>query len=1397
MPNTINQVDYNLPQTLDVNQFNLNYSSLIEASAGTGKTYTISYLVLRLLLGQKIKDGISCINKGEPLNIENLLIVTFTNAAASDLQARILERIHATRVIFEKIALGIDLNTLTDLQKDENLKKLICEYLDLEFGTLQAKNDSYQTLAKLYARLLIKAERSIDNAPISTIHSFCNRALNQVYSFEAGRAFNVKLVQDYQDITKRAIYDVWRECFYTTGNYDVLLLEKLINSRDPEPLKNYIKELLSVRLLNDKQGYFGFCVHGFKAQKQSPFEELEFICNDYQKKYQELFNDEQLKQHASTIHQYAKTYEFTSNTDDLGSEFYIQEKSKIPKIRKAIYPLFIFLHENSGLTSENFSKALIELILQDSELIQELLKSSQNQNDQVLFVSRAKKGFVHLDSILAFEDAVMSIFLKLYDFYSQNALVKHNLLVLMAIMAIRRTDEILEQNNEISNDEVLRQLAIALTQHHERSDNLANLLRNQYKVAMIDEFQDTDPIQFEIFNKIYLEDYKVENGLKQTSTKCVCYLIGDPKQSIYAFRGSDINSYQKAKNKIIAISQGLKAPKSCIYTLNTNFRSSQNIIEGVNAIFSENSAGYLDKPFDYESLQGNEFYSSNISFTKVNVPCIQNKLAGSVRFYFEDEYESNYQNPYSNYYNQISLDPEVKVEDRREAIARALAQDVVKVLQQGILDSSSDKSKARKVRPSDIAILVSTGSENNCIQEALKEVNLQSVYFSDQSSVLSGGDEEASVEATNLVFFMEAMCNPTSDVLVSRLLMSTLLKDDSIEAVINKDSSDEFDKEIKLLNLCYQKWERFGFISAFSYYMVEHKGIKHHLSNLGGERALSNYYQIAELIQGVNSKVIGPHAQLVWFKNILANGLISQNFSQDETIKHLESEQELIKIYTIHKSKGLQFPIVFLPYLYGTKSTSKKDEKSCKFYDRASKHMCRSFSQNETLCYSKTDGTKVYTSAYELNKQESNQEAVRLLYVAITRAQAANFYYLNDQIVKGKKAFNQIIDPLNLSEGQEVKLKAIFDDNGLFKNLHEPNLDNKQISEPNFLEESKKIVENLLTDKVEHTQLQVNTLEKNVIDKSFMTASYSSITKGAHNQMFDNKTEDTQFDSKEEAPKKASMCFTFPKGSVAGDFLHKLMENLLSRANFDKDLKDNLEQFILENTQYEYSSLLRQYRMQDELNSNLASWLYDIVQAKLPIEDPKGYLNLAKLDAQDCACELEFFLPCTNFDMKKLNEICADFYQETYTKLQAKYPEIVIENPNLPDLKGMDFNGFMKGSLDLVANFNTKIGSQFFMIDYKSNFLGNDYDSYHEIDIFKSMFQSRYDVQILFYSIALTRYLKTILKDYSYQKDFGGVMYLYLRGLKADPINQSKGVFFVKPSENIIARLENLFSGQE
>ena len=280
----------------------------------------------------------------------------------------------------------------------------------------------------------------------------------------------------------------------------------------------------------------------------------------------------------------------------------------------------------------------------------------------------------------------------------------------------------------------------------------------------------------------------------------------------------------------------------------------------------------------------------------------------------------------------------------------------------------------------------------------------------------------------------------------------------------------------------------------------------------------------------------------------------------------------------------------------------------------------------------------------------------------------------------------------------------------------------------------------------------------------------------------------------EDSSSKNPLQFTFTKGNIAGDFLHELMEYLLSRTNFDKNDDGCLLKFVEETTQNKkYGSLLKPYDQDiSTFNADFTDWLSSIVHANLGIVDSNSHpLSLSCLTSDKCACELEYFMPCKQFKMDEFNLICDEFYQSEV----EKFGDAI--QADLPMLKANDFKGFMKGSIDLVANFETNIGNQYFLIDYKSNFLGGGFKDYSPSQMFKSIFTSRYDVQILIYSVALHRFLKTIVKDYDYEKDFGGVMYLFLRGLQKGTDSISTGIYQIKPKFELVERLDKLFEAEE
>lgn len=1405
------------PKQLSLASFDLDKSSMIEASAGTGKTFTISNLVVRLLI-EGIKKG----NSSEPLDIENILIVTFTNAAASDLRARVLQKIHECRISFDQIKNGD--KTIEELEKTFKEVAIHC-FEKYSHNTIDGISiDNIKNVASVFSRLLTRAERNIDRASISTIHSFCNKALNQIYSFEAGRAFNVNLTQDISLEQKEAKLTVWRSLFYNDNGFDRDLLLNLLGFTDPEndTLKKAVKALEKVRLIDPDEGYYGFSVksyyeEGVKKLQKTPDDRIRYLLDEYVKS---VF---QLTQYLEPLKEYKGQLISTSSAGEIahGALYELssgQLAGSAPYWAKKTGLIFLeavdsFIKEDS-IDINNFISKLENI---DAETLSKIL----NQDNSHFVKVNKGSEFANQQQLETFEYSAKEFARAYLDVLRTVDTIKNELKISVAIKVILKTDELCERDNVISNDEVLRQLAVALNNKDEsRGDVLASLLRKRYPVAMIDEFQDTDPVQFAIFSKLYLDQDVIDESAH-------CYLIGDPKQSIYAFRGTDINSYNKAKELILE-------NKGNVYTLNTNFRSCQKIIEGVNEIFeeyedpknqesaedssankenieSQNSADslpekkdhtayqYVEHPFDYYKNSEEKHLDSKIQFERVNCSDKPN----SVRFYFKDD--SSKEIPICNYIREVSFadsQEKPKANDYYGEIAKFVALDVKRCLLEGKI---FEKGEERDVKPSDITILVNDAKENRFIQDALKKLSIQSVYFSDRESVLNSEKNDkitASEEATNIIYLMEAMCDNTNSPKVNRLLGSSLLRLSS-EKFLDSIKSDKLDTEITLLRACRESWEKYGFITAFSQYIYQHDLLCTILETDGGERSLSNYFQIAEIVQSVNSKVVGSNAQLLWFKELVLNN--KGELSEDITKKHLESEQSLVKVMTIHKSKGLEFPIVFTPYESGFMALKSKD--SAVYYDPDSKKVSYALDRDNKI---KGKSVKDLVEVAALQEQE------RLLYVALTRAKLANFISLPSCISLNGKTYQsplkKLISIVSKDDSADSKGKPSKRATKKSKDKEVGIDTTKDVVVNDPPKTQLKAVENPdLFKKLETVELdecvelqnsisqegEVSSLDQGSVDNSFTVTSYSAITSGAHNDMFassvDEKETSVEDGDSDDSKDKDLINFNFAKGSTAGSFLHKIMEIVLAKDDVDKTDKDSLYNFVNSQLKYDFYHLVSKSGDDEDAKNEkivaLSSWLYDILNANLlPKAKDGDQVKLSNLKALDCARELDYFLPCKDFKVRVLNGICHDFYESEVKAFE------MLSVPELPDLKKSNFKGYMNGSLDLVAKFDTETGPKFYMIDYKSNYLGNSFSQYTQQKILKSIFESRYDVQILFYSLALYRFLKTTLPNFSYEKDFGGVMYLYLRGMNSFD-TKSPGQFYVKPSEALIDRLDRLFKG--
>ena len=1370
---------------LKIGTFNLNRSSMIEASAGTGKTYTITYLVLRLLLGSEGFDEKQSGHRLDygyhagPLELKNILVVTFTKAAASDLKARIREKIVTARSVFEKVEKkGIDI--LDCLELEDQMEGLVREMLQVR-----------KVEARVCALLLLNAERSIDEAPICTIHSFCARALHKIYAFEAGESFGVQLCEDISEQSSEAKNTVWRELFYK-GDENSRKLAALLSvesdDRIFDTLKSYQHKLERVRNTDEKDGFFGYNLKNIR------FDEGNDITKTVDRGLKKIDRFlEEFVELADKVRSVFNEYEVITDNDEPGALF-TRFNGATPQFKQSSKAGYRLLRDLCLIKDEEeLNLAFIRSCFPDGENFHSISRvTDQNKYPEI---------FANAQMISELE----ALYMNMAKVHDKVADIKNEIMFDIAIMVEQKTDEILRRDNLVGFDGIIRRLDYVLNYKAGSKDTLPRLIRSSYPVAMIDEFQDTDPVQFSIFSKLYLCKEAKNSGT-------CCYLIGDPKQSIYGFRKADIHSYLKARG-LIETYYG----RDAIYTLNTNFRSQEQIVDGVNRIFSQREDPFF---FEKNSLNGIEF-----SKVKANVKSLGNSGKYSFRFCNEKDPSAVF-SAASNYVEFISKDEYLEygesagISKQKDIvmilIARKLAVAVKTCLSHGLLDSvSGNKIVTRTVKPSDIAILVRSGTEAWILQQALKERGIASVYYSDKSKVFddeesSGkpsfpkgeGAKKASVEYELILYLLEAMDDYANRGKVRRLLLSQLCRA-SILAPLDEDSV-AMELEVALLKECREIWEKNGFFPAFSKWAnnERHQCLKENLSFTGGERMVTNLWHLAELLQSARSHEQGIQAQKRWYKELRSNPL---DYSDaDMFSRRLESEASQVAIYTIFKSKGLEFPLVFLPYLWTD---------------------IRAVSKDDAFYYDETE-SKLYfdilanASTIAQKKKSDLQEDARLLYVALTRACAANFMYIPQVGVKNPNSLISEFLTLNSTEdssedssrsGTKSHAKpsegfvAYLNAKALFEGKNTGVLEDRSDSDENRdAEKEQKNPFKLVDDGFYEQILKEEPAAENTVSDSdisgpsefsedfsgirqdYRISSYSGIVARCEDGGRFLSGLDTSISKDDLTP------FNFPRSASAGTYLHSVMEYCdFSKSCDPAGIQEGIEKASKTNEAFVFSLWTADSIKglpADEIFSRkqkaLSDWIADVVQANLPCGDSKT-VRLCDLKKGDWLCELEFLFPSESFDSDNLVEL-----RDKNARLLAEEKGFALPEEMTFTLANNKLSGFVKGFIDLTFRTGSGDDSKFYVVDYKSNFMGTAPDDYKDSAVVLNMLEHCYDVQYLIYSLAMHRFLQSRIDNYSYDKHFGGVMYLYLRGMKK---NLSNAVFYTKPKFELIEELSAIF----
>ena len=1211
----------------------LNAVSLIEASAGTGKTYTMGSLYLCLLL-----------QAGEntfpyALNVEQILVVTFTEMATEELKRKIRERIYDAK---QKLTAYQQTQDSAVFGQDDFLRELVATITDLP----------------LAIQRLTLAEQNMDLAAIYTIHGFCRRMLMQ-HAFNSGVHFNLKLLKDQSDLLKQFANEFWREHFYSQPFEIANFISKELGS--PDDVLSILESDLNkdVSVATDNQQSLSLSIDEFLQKSVGErLKAVEDLKAFWLKNVDEIYS--------IIMEEITKDYP-EDQSKSLNRKIY--QKGRLKTWTKQINEW-----ANNPLDYE-INKTLRDYFLQSS--------IEQNYEKQTEELNNKKAAMPLYAPIFAELEEYVQILVKQHQ---SSDLLKKIILYHYRQGIQKKLLEYKANHPEKSFDDLLRLLKEAL--YGEGGEQLAELIRFQYPFAMIDEFQDTDALQYQIFSKIYHNE--------TASGNVGFMMIGDPKQAIYRFRGADIFTYLKAADEA-----------SERFNLGTNYRSSQPLVEGVNRLFD-----FKNAPFIYENI---EFL--NVGAAKKNLVFqLNNQPEPAFRFYINDKDKSTQQ-------------------DYAKACAISIQQWLKSAAENPVVFPNESKAENQTLRAENIAVLVRGYTEADLVKKELQALGIASVYLSDRGNVFESNT------AKELALILQACLSVTERPILNAIATALFGLN---AAEIHQIHHDEiqWQRWAEKFAEYQQIWQRQGVLPMLHHLLLAENITEKLLSRPDGERKLTDLLHLAEILQQAAALNESEAALLRWFEKQI------QDEGRQEAQIRLESERQLVKIVTIHKSKGLEYDLVWLPFLGNAAKNPAKNKLFNLYYD----------SDEEKTLWDMQD------QHLDDLTEEVFAEELRLLYVALTRAKYQMAFVLPKAF---DKKWNALLYVLTQGEiGRKLDLPNNWDTQPLLEKFKQllPNdvaielTDVLQASEPLTLNVSQ---ENLSAEIFQgEIEQDWRVTSFSGIEQTHQRKAYLNESAVKKSLIFDDakdydasiSTENITENLTALAHDNDEMVLDFPRGTQIGTLLHRYFEKVPFAQLAEKE---NIEK------------LCQDLNLAEEQFAAVQQWFAQILSTPiLPNDD----FTLAQINEKQCLKELAFYLNITShFDVAGFNRALATLHHLPSEPLQFD-----------------DIQGMVRGTMDLVFSHQDK----YYLLDYKSNFLGETLKDYDQAALKKAILEHHYDWQYLLYVVALDRYLKTRLPHYDYNRDFGGVVYAFLRGMNGSP---QSGIFFDKPDWQLIQQLEELF----
>jgi exodeoxyribonuclease V beta subunit len=1182
-------------QPMDILAFRFEGLQVIEASAGTGKTWTLALLYLRLLLGAG--PG------GRPLNPPDILVMTFTEAATQELLDRIRQRINEAVAVFRDLA--------PPPGKAHDAMLLALRATRPNEGWLDD------------ARRLEAAGHWMDEAAIYTIHGWCSRMLRQ-HAFDSVSLFQQERVEDPQGLLEDVVRDYWRRWFYDADAVAVAAAPKL--PATPDTLLKDLKPLLA-RL--DRAPDADLVV-----EPESPRDWLGRV-----RAWSDRYEAAQRAAREVWRHGLAEIDTVLGKAvgKDLNANSYKPAKfdSDLQTMRD--------WSEGATLARDRLER-----------YAQEFLRGKTKKNCTV----PQHPAFVALQRVMDCGEAP-----------GIEPLRVHAALALRTELAARKA-----RLAQFDFNDLLQRLYGAL-HDPQRGSALAARLREVYPVALVDEFQDTDPWQYGALSRIYRDTH---------ATPAALVMIGDPKQAIYRFRGANLKTYLDAQQDADGI-----------HTLTGNYRSTQGLVAAVNHVFG--GASHLLGDVGYEPVEARR------AVDPLRDP--QGKVLPAITVW--QTREPGGQN----------------APGARAEMAAGFATQIVQLL------------NTRVVQPAEVAVLVRTGKHAQLIRKELSDRGVRSVYLSDRDSVY------ATDEAMDLWYILRAVAQPRSAAAL-RAALATRCFDHGF-ADLDRLLADEtrFEQEAERFARWQLTWQRQGLL-AMVYAVLHAEQIPARLlaGEDQGERRLTNLLHLGDLLQQASLQLQGEAAVVRY----LADQIRDRPEDEGAAQLRLETDADLVKVITMHKSKGLQYPVVFVPF-------------ACEF--RAAKQ-----------------------GDVDADDHQRLDEDVRLLYVAFTRAERALFVGVapRKDDFPGKKvqpwpksALSQLLG--RQEEGDLTARLAEWAQCAHIAVVALPPADTA-----GFV---------AVTTAVERHRAAEPSRR---YATGWRSSSFTALTRGLSHGFggaaptpgseTDDRFGDAQADAASEGAAGTAVPLPVTAAATAvgqfqdlgggarfGDLLHGLLEWQLAAgwpvaSDGPVDPADEAA----------WSSLVTRRAgllgLPTEDHARLKDWVRALARCPLGASPVSGAEPLPALAALTGAWpEMGFVVPTRQVSVTAVDRLLRQYIQ----------PGVHRESLSADDLEGQ-----LTGFLDLVF----ESGGRYYVLDYKSNRLPD----YAPTRLAEAVLGARYELQYALYLLALHRLLRSRVPDYDYNCHVGGAIYLFARGIDTP----SNGIYRDCPPRALIEALDDLFRGQ-